>query len=51
MKSFDHILYEAPAEHVVRIVLNRVQTQFAGYALSTSLTMRSISPRRTTPSR
>jgi enoyl-CoA hydratase len=27
MKTFDHIVYETPAEHVARIVLNRVQTR------------------------
>jgi enoyl-CoA hydratase len=27
MKTFDHIIYESPAEHVARIVLNRVQTR------------------------
>jgi enoyl-CoA hydratase len=27
MKTFDHIIYETPAEHVARIVLNRVQTR------------------------
>jgi enoyl-CoA hydratase len=27
MKSFDHIIYESPAEHVARIVLNRVATR------------------------
>jgi enoyl-CoA hydratase len=27
MKTFDHLLYETPAEHVARIVLNRVQTR------------------------
>ncbi len=27
MKNYDHILYETPAEHVARIVLNRVATR------------------------
>jgi enoyl-CoA hydratase len=27
MKTFDHIIFETPAEHVARIVLNRVQTR------------------------
>ena len=27
MKTFDYIVYETPAEHVARIVLNRVQTR------------------------
>ena len=27
MKTFDTILYEAPAEHVARIVLNRPETR------------------------
>jgi len=27
MKTFDHILYENPSEHVARIVLNRVETR------------------------
>jgi len=27
MKTFDHILYETPADHVARIVLNRPQTR------------------------
>ncbi len=27
MKTFDHIFYETPSEHVARIVLNRVQTR------------------------
>ena len=29
MKTFDTILYEAPAEHVARIVLNRPETRNA----------------------
>lgn len=29
MKSFDYILYETPAEHVARIVLNRTETRNA----------------------
>src|SRR5579885_211817 len=27
MKTFDHLIYETPAEHVARIVLNRVETR------------------------